>query len=249
MIPYLRFLSGEERSRDSNRHLGLTLAFVAGAVNAGGYVAVSRYTSHMTGIVASISNQLALGEYRLAAGGLAAYVSFLGGAATSAILINWARRRKRHSRYALPLMIEAFLLLAFGLLGANRPLPAGLLVPATVLLLCYTMGLQNAVITKISGAEIRTTHVTGLTTDLGIELGKLLFWNGDAPAEDRVLANREKLKLQASLLALFLFGGILGTLAFKRVGFVSTLPLAVLLFLVAMVPVWDDVSGGLAARG
>jgi uncharacterized membrane protein YoaK (UPF0700 family) len=179
MIPYLRFLSGEERSRDSNRHLGLTLAFVAGAVNAGGYVAVSRYTSHMTGIVASISNQLALGEYRLAAGGLAAYVSFLGGAATSAILINWARRRKRHSRYALPLMIEAFLLLAFGLLGANRPLPAGLLVPATVLLLCYTMGLQNAVITKISGAEIRTTHVTGLTTDLGIELGKLLFWNGE----------------------------------------------------------------------
>ncbi|MFX1764116.1 YoaK family protein [Paraburkholderia sp. A1RI-2L] len=46
-----------------------------------------------------------------------------------------------------------------------------------VALLCYVMGVQNAMITKISRAERRTTHMTGIVTDLGIELGKGLYWN------------------------------------------------------------------------
>jgi len=43
----------------------------------------------------------------------------------------------------------------------------GLFVSATVMLLCFIMGLQNAVISKISRSEIRTTHVTGLVTRRG----------------------------------------------------------------------------------
>jgi uncharacterized membrane protein YoaK (UPF0700 family) len=240
MITYLRFLTGHERTRDSNRHLGFTLAFVAGAVNAGGFIAVAQFTSHMTGIVSSVADHLAAKEFRLAAGGLAAYVSFLTGAATSAVLINWARRKKLHSRFALPLMVEAALLLVFGSIGARLHGPAALVTPATVMLLCCTMGLQNAVITKISNAEIRTTHLTGLTTDLGIELGKLLYWNGDAGNGDRVLANRDRMQVLSVLLALFTVGGVSGALAFKRAGFVSTIPLAVILLVIAAVPVWDD---------
>ena len=72
MIRYLRFLSGNERNRESNRHLGLTLAFIAGAVNAGGYLAVSQYTSHMTGILSSMSDNFVLGRMDLVAAGLAA---------------------------------------------------------------------------------------------------------------------------------------------------------------------------------
>jgi uncharacterized membrane protein YoaK (UPF0700 family) len=242
VILYLRFLSGRERTRDANLHLGLTLAFVAGAVNAGGYLAVAQYTSHMTGIVSSVADNLALQNYRLVLSGLAAYAAFIFGAATSAILIHWARRKKLQSQYALPLLVEALLLLAFGLIGARHGAYVHLLLPATIVLLCFTMGLQNAVITKISNAEIRTTHVTGLTTDLGIELGKLLYWNLDGPREEKVLANREKMKIHAKLLALFLAGGVVGALAFKHVGFVATLPLAFLLFLIAAVPIWDDFS-------
>ena len=244
MIRYLRFLSGHERSRESNRHLGLTLAFVAGAVNAGGYLAVSQYTSHMTGILSSVSDNIALGRLNLAESGLTAWCSFLIGSATSAVLINWARRRKLHSEYAMSLMLEATLLLVFGLLGSNLKTFVGLFVPATVLLLCYMMGLQNAIITKVSHAEIRTTHMTGNTTDLGIELGKLFYWNRDAATSDRVVANREKLGLYAGLIGLFVLGGVAGALGFKRVGYGSTIPLAVLLFIVAIVPVWDDLSDG-----
>lgn len=249
MIHYLRFLSGHERTRDANRHLGMTLAFIAGAINAGGYLAVSQYTSHMTGIVSSIADNLVLQRFPLVVSGLAAFVSFLCGSATSAILINWARRKKLHSQYALPLLIEAALLLAFGVIGANLNLLIEFFLPVTVLLLCYTMGLQNAVITKISKARVRTTHVTGLMTDLGIEIGKLLYWNLDGSTEEKVRANRDKLKLHASFLALFVSGGFVGALAFKHVGFVSTLPLAALLLLIAAVPVWDDFSARAPKNG
>jgi uncharacterized membrane protein YoaK (UPF0700 family) len=239
MIRYLRFLSGHERNRESNRHLGLTLAFVAGAVNAGGYLAVAQYTSHMTGILSSLSDNFALSRMNLVASGLAAWSAFVCGAATSAILINWARRRRLHSEYAMALMLEAMLMLIFGRLGAHVKLFVGLFVPATVLLLCYIMGLQNAIITKVSHAEIRTTHMTGNTTDLGIELGKLLYWNRD-DASEKIVANREKMSLYSSLIGLFVFGGVIGAIGFKHIGYGATIPLAAILFIIAVVPVWDD---------
>jgi len=101
------------------------------------------------------------------------------------------------------------------------------------------MGLQNAVITKISRAVIRTTHVTGLITDLGIELGKLLYVNrqaGSAP----VAADRQRLRVHGQLIACFFVGGLAGALGFKYLGFISTVPLALLLLLLVMRPALDD---------
>jgi uncharacterized membrane protein YoaK (UPF0700 family) len=240
VLAYLRFLAGRERTREANRHLGLTLAFIAGAVNAGGFLAVAQYTSHMTGILSSIADNLALNEFRLALAGLASFAAFLLGAATSAVLINWARRKRLQSQYALSLMVEAALLLAFGVLGSNLAGVVSVLVPLTVLLLCYMMGLQNAIITKLSDAEIRTTHMTGNATDLGIELGKLFYWNRDSVPDDLVLANRTKLKIHLNLIVLFVLGGFAGAHGFKRIGFAATIPLALLLFAIAAVPIADD---------
>ncbi len=96
---------------------------------------------------------------------------------TTAWLVNWGMRLELRSAYGLPLVVEAALLLVFGLFGAAIGLLHTVFLPLTVVLLCFIMGLQNAVITKISKARIRTTHVTGLVTDLGIELGKLLYVN------------------------------------------------------------------------
>ena len=55
-----RHLTGQHRTSDSNRRLGLLLAFNAGAINAGGFLAVSQYTSHMTGLVSEMADHLAL---------------------------------------------------------------------------------------------------------------------------------------------------------------------------------------------
>lgn len=241
-ITYLRQLTASARTQRANSHLAGFLAFIAGGINAGGFLAVAQYTSHMSGIVSAMADHIAIGEFGLLAAGLGALGSFIGGAATSAILINWARHRALRSEYALPLVLEAGLLVCFGVLGASMEHRQWLFVPMTVSLLCFVMGLQNAMITKLSRAEVRTTHITGMVTDIGIELGKLLYWNrrhADLTWQT-VHANQGRLRLLTALVGLFFLGGVVGALGFKHVGYVSTLPLAALLVGLAMVPMVDD---------
>ncbi|WP_134143257.1 YoaK family protein [Paraburkholderia sp. BL6665CI2N2] len=239
----VRGFTAPERTDASNRRLGRSLAFVAGAANAGGFLAVGQYTSHMSGIVSSLADNAVLGDASLFVSGLSSLFSFLVGAAASAILINWGRRRDLQSIYATPLAIEAILLLCFGLLGSNLEHHRVLFVPATVCVLCFVMGLQNAMITKISRSEIRTTHVTGLVTDVGIELGKMLYWNTRSIAgEGAVRADKQKLALLGSLLLSFI-AGLAGAIGFKYLGFISSVPLAIVLLTLTVVPLVDDVRG------
>lgn len=247
MIPLIRGLTDIERTAQANTRLGLTLTFVAGATNAGGFLAVGQYTSHMTGVVSTIADALVLGHVLLALGSLSMLLAFLGGAMCTAVLVNWGLRRDLLSAYGLPLLLESLLLLIFGLFGGAINLMGAIFVPLTVLLLCFIMGLQNAVITKISRAEIRTTHVTGLLTDFGIELGKLFYVNA-SPGLSPVLANRPKLWLQGQLIGSFLLGGLVGAMGFKQAGFIMSLPLAAVLLALVLRPLWTDLQRHLPAK-
>ena len=236
---YARYLIGRHRSVEANRHLGWALAFVAGAINAGGFLAVRQYTSHVTGTVSSLADNLALGHLDLVVDAIVGVLSFLAGAMCCALMVNFARRRQLSSEFALPLMLEAALILCFGLMGSRLSGFEGLLVPFTVVLLCFIMGLQNAVVTKLSNSVIRTTHMTGIVTDLGIELGKALYWNRDAQ-QPPVRANLDRITVLGGLLLAFTLGGVVGAYGFKFLGYVSTVPLALLLAALALVPTWDD---------
>ncbi|MGG7518731.1 YoaK family protein [Allorhizobium undicola] len=238
MKAYLTRLTHSERSESSDRDLALYLTFIAGAANAGGFMAVGQYTSHMSGIVSSMADTLVLGHGTLFLTGLFAVFCFILGAAASAILINWGRRKELRSVYALPLAAEACLLVVFGfsglILSGNLPI---------IGLLCFIMGLQNAVITKISGARIRTTHITGLVTDAGIEFGKLLYWNRTSPpGRSPVDADREKLKLLCTMIALFFTGGVSGAVVFTQFGTAAALFLAVPLAALTLFPLLEDFS-------
>lgn len=225
-----------ERRDSTDRLLALVLAWVAGAVNAGALVAVGQYTSHMSGIVSAVADNLAIGAWVLVGGGIGALLAFTIGAATSAWLINWARRHRGSVQYALPLLLEAALLAGFGFTGLALPNGRGFAITA-VPLLCFIMGLQNATITKVSGARMRTTHVTGIVTDIGIELGKLFYWNRDRDIPPPVRADRAKLRLLCALLAAFFSGGVAGAFGFAIFGYAATLPLALLLALFGSAPV------------
>ena len=237
----LRHLASQHRTVATDRMLGNLLAFNAGAINAGGFLVVGMYTSHMTGFASMVADNLVLGNIKLVLGAVGALLSFTAGAAATAILVNWARQNHLQSEYALPLVIEAVLLLLFGLIGAtfNRQTPFA--VPFTVLILAFVMGLQNALVTKISSTTIRTTHMTGVITDLGIELGKLFYWNRTGvPQASQVRANRVKLRLFAGLLSAFMLGGLVGAGGFKYVGFIWVVPLASLLMLLSLPPLFGD---------
>ncbi|MDY7578097.1 YoaK family protein [Herbaspirillum sp. RTI4] len=244
LIAYLRRLSGKHRSEAGNRELGFVLAFIAGAANAGGFLAVSQYTSHMSGIVSAMADNLAAGDILLMLAGIGAFLSFVAGAACSSILINWARHRQMESEYALPLMVEALLMLCFGLAGGNLARHIGFFVSITVMLLCFIMGLQNAISSKMSGGSIRTTHMTGVVTDIGIELGKLFYWNRTGVRGDPhyVAANRRKLRTIIILVSMFFSGGLVGALGFSHIGFSSTIPLALMLMLLAFEPLAEDLA-------
>ena len=246
MLPFIRGWTDVQRTPQSNLRLGATLAFVAGATNAGGFLAVGRYTSHMTGYLSAMADHLVLGQLSLVLAAAAALASFIVGAMTTAILVNWGMQRELKSAYSLPLLLEAALLLVFGLLGASLGLHTALLVPLTVLLLCFIMGLQNAVISKISHAEIRTTHVTGLVTDLGIELGKLVYLNRQRSGTP-VRASRQRMRAQGLLIGLFFVGGVVGALGFQFAGYVTTLPLALMLLVLSLRPLIVDLGAALHA--
>lgn len=242
-----RTIMGSERTGLADAQLGLALTFIAGAINAGGFLAVGQYTSHMSGIFSAMADNMALGTFDLVLLGLSAFVPFVMGAACSAMLINWGRRHDLASHHALPLMLEAALLLGFGLLGWLA-YPSTAFVVIAVPLLCFIMGLQNATVTKISGARMRTTHVTGIVTDIGIELGKLFYWNQDKSAP-KVLADRAKLRLLTSLLCSFFIGGVTGAIGFNHLGFLFSLPFAALLLLLAGPPLAVDLMAGSRQAG
>ena len=234
-------LTGQHRTAATNRLLGGLLAFNAGAINAGGFLLVSMYTSHMTGFASMLADNLVVGNMKLVLGAFGALLAFTAGAALTAVLVNWSRQNWLRSEVALPLLVEAALLLVFGLMGAtlNRQTPFA--VPLTLLVLAFTMGLQNALVSKISSSQIRTTHMTGVITDLGIELGKMFYWNRTStPLASRVRANRIKLRLYGTLLGAFMGGGLVGALGFKYVGFVWVTPLALGLLAISLPPLYAD---------
>lgn len=238
-LDYFHLDAGLTHTRKSNLRLGVMLSFVAGATNAGGFLAVGLYTSHVTGSISSIADNLILGDILLTLGAVTSVIAFLLGSMTTAMLINWGLRIQLKSAYCLPLLLEAFMLLVFGVFGASIKAISILFVPVTVVILCYIMGLQNALITKISKSEFRSTHVTGLVTDLGIELGKLIYIN-NASMSTKVLANRPKLSALIWLLCGFMLGGLVGALAFKYWGYTMTLALALMVIAPTLGPVMAD---------
>ncbi|SDR76644.1 YoaK family protein [Agrococcus carbonis] len=239
-LQHLRAIAGPERNAHTNRDLAALLALTAGILNSVGFMAIALYTSHMTGLTAMLADNLALGALDVALLCAVGIGAFVAGAACCALLFNWGRRRGHHSRYALVLLVEALLVLLVGLIA--HELTSGGRDWVLIGLLGFTMGLQNAIITKISNAQIRTTHVTGMVTDIGIELGKLVYPRR-AGDPDPVRPHLERLRLHALLVGAFFAGGLIGALAYGAIGFATVVPTASILLVLAAIPVVDDLRG------
>ena len=237
----LRKLTARNRTKAANWQLASLLAFTAGVVDVSGFLALGQFTSHMSGTVAAMAAELRTHGPDVLMRPIVVLSCFLGGAAFCAVLINWERRRDRESLFAVPVLLEALLL-------ASLALPAALHHPWLALsLLSFTMGLQNAIITKISNAEIRTTHVTGMITDIGIELGRAFYWNRSHNLRP-VRSDRRHLLLLSILVTLFFLGGALGATAFPHIGFLILLPVAALLAIFTILPITTDLRAAVAVH-
>lgn len=222
-------LVGHRRSPGSDYVLATILALIAGAANAGGFFALGQYTSHMTGYLSQIPDHLVAGSLPIAATAVFAISAFIAGAGFSSLLINWARGRNGRKQYAIPIAVQGAFLLCFAGGGIFTGLPGRLFALAC---LCFIMGMQNATITKISYARVRTTHATGMITDIGIEFGRAAC--GILLPASGVHADRMKLKILLTLVGAYLVGGMIGAVGYSVTGFLFSLPLAMVLLAISV---------------
>ncbi|MGE3714282.1 MAG: YoaK family protein [Alphaproteobacteria bacterium] len=217
--------------RKSINYVGGILAFVAGAINAGGFFAVGHYTSHMTGIASSIADHIVVNNVEAALLAAGFIIVFISGAATTSLIVHHARTHRLPNEYVPALILESILLLVFALGHYERVGAMPFWETYSVLLLCFIMGLQNAIITKISNARIRTTHITGLVTDIGIGIGRYLhqFFFRDTLPADRTY----DVGLYVLLVLSFVVGGVSGAYAYQLLGYLFTVPLVLIMMLLA----------------
>ncbi|MGX5357393.1 YoaK family protein [Kocuria sp. KH4] len=236
---YLSRISGPRRSPRYEYHLACLLIFVAGMLNSAGFVAVALYTSHMTGLTATMADHLVDRDVELLSLGAVGLGAFVLGGVWCSMLYTWGRRRGLGSRFANVLAFEGVLILGFSLTAEAVEGEHHDLVHVAVL--CFTMGMQNALITKVADVPVRTTHVTGMVTDIAIELGKALYPHR-TPGPDPVRGDRRKLQVLTSLVGLFFLGGVTGTVGYLAAGFLFLVPVALLLLVLAYRPVARDLS-------
>jgi uncharacterized membrane protein YoaK (UPF0700 family) len=155
------------------------LAFQSGAVNAGGFLACQSFVSHVTGVGTTIGIQVASGHFVAALELLAIPIAYFAGALFSALLIDQKKALGKEPSYVAAMGIIALLYLyiliagSLGLLGEfGEPFELYGDI-ALVAALCIACGLQNAAITSATNGTIRTTHLTGIVTDFGINLIKV----------------------------------------------------------------------------
>lgn len=224
------YLHDSQISTPSFRRLGYLMAALAGAINAGGFFAVARYTSHVTGALSTAADMVYQEDWYTALYYLSGVIAFILGATHSGWTILWAKRQRFRSSYGLSMWLEAVYLLLFGLVGFFIA-GSEIVQISLFLMLCFIMGMHNTVITVLSHSVIRSTHMTGVATDLGTELAKVLYYSkSQNPRLPNVRVDRPKMKLLVGLFLSFLVGGGVGAWGYHKVSYHFTLPVATVLF-------------------
>ncbi|WP_296282599.1 YoaK family protein [Pseudoxanthomonas sp.] len=188
------------------------LACVAGMVNVIGYLGFEHQAvSHLTGTTSLLGAAIAQGDLRAVIHLWGVLIAFCLGAMLSGLIIQ-DQTLKLGRRYGVVLALEAVLLIAAVPLFKQEQIWGALLA-------AVACGLQNAMVTTYSGAAVRTTHLSGMFTDLGIGLGHLLR---GMPLPVR------RLTLSGLIISGFLGGGVLGAWLYRQVGYDALLAPALL---------------------
>jgi uncharacterized membrane protein YoaK (UPF0700 family) len=172
---------GPARSERDNRRLAAFLAFIGGFVNSCGFVLIGVFTSHVTGNVGRLANDIAVRDTPASIAAFAMIAAFFVGAFLASMMVESNFFGRTPTAYGMAMIMEAIALAVFVVTchwgDPNHPRHQD----AKALLLCAAMGMQNSLVTRLSGSVVRTTHLTGVVTDLGIEAARWFrWWRGHA---------------------------------------------------------------------
>lgn len=219
---------GRSRTSKHNLRLAALLSFVAGIVNITGVLSVKTLTTNVTGHFAYFAEEVTKHDYQAAIVFLIYTLFFLAGAFTSNFLAELVSKKKQELSHLPSIIIEFVILVTLGLLDKQSGfyLLDGKWIAFGLL---FAMGIQNALVTKISQSTVRTTHLTGLFTDLGIELSQLFFYK---KTEERK-ALKTSINLRLSIISFFFLGCFTGGFIFGYLA-LGTLLIAALFLLIAL---------------
>ena len=160
--------------------------------------------THLTGTTSLLAASVAHSEWIKVVHLVLVIAAFFSGAAVSGLIIG-DRVLKLGRRYGVVLILEALILvIAVPLL--ERSLPAGTYLAG------MACGLQNAMASTYSGTVVRTSHVTGMFTDLGIFLGHTLR---------RLPVDARRVRISIIIISAFFSGGVAGAGIFGLMGYAT----------------------------
>ncbi len=222
---------GKNRTFAHNLRLATLLSFVAGLVNITGVLAVKTLTTNVTGHFAFFAEEVQKHNYITAITFFVFTICFLIGSFTSSFLAEFVSLKHAEFSHIIPITLEIIVLISVGLFGTQSGTVSteGKL---TAFLMLFAMGIQNSLVTNISKSTVRTTHLTGLFTDLGIELSQLFFHK--KPEESKRL--KTSIYLRLSIITFFFLGCFLGGFMFHYLE-IKTLLVAALFLMIAQ---WYD---------
>ena len=202
---------GKTRNLKHNLKIASLLSFVAGIVNVAGFFSVQTLTTNVTGHFAFFVDEIFKLDFFTAVTFFFYIFSFFMGSFTSSLLMEVVVRRRQNIVHLIPASMEIAILFFIATFGDDMIIGFPYLISVILL---FAMGMQNSFVTRISNSVVRTTHLTGLFTDLGIELSQLFFYR--EPIRQAELFSSIKLRL--AIISFFFLGGLTGAIFYSMMG-------------------------------
>jgi len=227
---------GKARTFTHNFRLAAFLSFIAGIVNICGVLALGVLTTNVTGHFAYFAEGVLKKSDTFGVQFLFYLLAFLSGSFISSLLTEYYIHKEKRSPHNAAMLLEILLLLIIGLFG-NRFINDGISKPLLACTLLFAMGLQNSLVSKVSSSAVRTTHLTGLFTDLGIELSQLFFYK-EANQRQQLLRS---IGLHSGIIFFFFAGCVAGGICYLFIG-LNTLVVATIILILTLI--YDNLTLG-----
>ncbi len=204
----------EERSLKDNLLLASSTAFVAGMTNVAGVIAFLSFTSNITGHVAMLAQKIVNKEHHDVMVYALWLLMFLLGAFTANFITKSYSKKGSYRAHSVPVFLEIIILFVVAIYGHNYYTETQTEREIIISAMLFSMGLQNGLVSTISGGLVKTTHLTGLFTDLGGELSEYLHTE-----KGKRSAVKQRLAIRFTILSFYLAGGIIGGIMFEAYDF------------------------------
>jgi uncharacterized membrane protein YoaK (UPF0700 family) len=194
-----------DRTLKENLLLASSTAVVSGITNVAGMIAFLAFTSNITGHVANLAKHIVEQNFGEIIVFLIWLFMFFAGAFLSSYIVRSLEDKSYYRAHSIPIIIEIIILLFVAVYGHHFYEETQTEREVVIAAILFSMGLQNSLVSIVSGGLIKTSHLTGLFTDLGGDIADWLH-----PKVEKTEVVRNKIYIRFTILGFYFLGGIIG---------------------------------------